>query len=166
MLAAGHGVPIEAIHPPSLTERGYATPKCEVRAAIFRDDRILMVRERHDGLWSLPGGFADVNLSPRECVEKEVMEEATLTVRATKLLAVWDSRRHGHPPYIFHLYRLFFRCALVTPDASPAAGLETHDVDWFARDALPPLSLPRITARQITRMFDHHDQPDLPTDFE
>lgn len=148
-------------------EAGYATPKIDVRAAVFRDGRILMVREVVDEhRWTLPGGFADVNLTPAENVVKEVREESGFDVRVTKLAAIWDRRRQGHPaPSPFHIYKLFFLCDIV--GGAPATSLETSEVGFFAAEELPPdLSLGRILPHQITRMFEHARTPARPTDFD
>ena len=145
-------------------ERGYATPKVDVRGLVFRNDRVLLVRERSDGCWTVPGGWADVNLSPAACVEKEVREESGFTVRATKLLAVHDRLKHDHPPEFFHSYKLFFRCEITGGEARPS--VETSEVGFYGLEDLPSLSTPRITLEQLKRMFDHHRQPGLPTDFD
>ncbi len=151
-------------------ERGYATPKVDVRAAVFRGGQILLVRERADGLWSLPGGWADLGETPAEGAVREVAEEAGLAVRPVKVLAVWDRDRHGHPPLLWHVYKIFIRCELAGGggDAAggPAENLETDGAGFFARDALPPLSTDRVTAAEIARLFAHLDRPDLPTDFD
>lgn len=145
-------------------QAGHATPKVDVRGAAFRDDRILLVRERADGLWTLPGGWADVNESPAESVERELWEESGYRGMATKLLAVWDRSRHGHPPHAFYIYKLVFRCELT--GGAPQESVETNGVDFFAPDALPPLSVGRVTAKQIERLFEHMRRPELPTDFD
>ncbi|MBL1198819.1 MAG: NUDIX hydrolase [Nostoc sp. GBBB01] len=145
-------------------EVGYATPKVDVRGAIFRDDTILLVKERADGLWTLPGGWADVGESPSEVVVKEVYEESGYQTRATKLLAVYDRDKQGHPPFPFYVYKLFFQCELI--GGSPSSSIETEAVDFFPEDALPELSIGRVTPTQIARLFQHYRQPDLPTDFD
>lgn len=145
-------------------ERGYATPKVDVRAAIFRDGKLLLVREREDGGWTLPGGWADVGLSPAECVEKEAREESGLLVKARKLLAVWDRNKHPHPPHPFHIYKMVFLCEIT--GGAPAAGPETSDVAFFAEDGIPPLSLARILPRQVQRIFEHAGHPAWPADFD
>ena len=145
-------------------ETGYATPKVDVRGVVFSDAKLLMVRERAEQLWSVPGGWADLGESPGECAVKEVREESGLDVRPTKLLAVLDRDRHGHPKLLWHVYKIFLRCELV--GGVRATGIETDDVGFFGRDALPPLSTSRITSRQVVRLFEHHDHPDLPTDFD
>lgn len=143
---------------------GYATPKVDVRGAVFRENRILLVREIHDGLWTLPGGWADVNESPASSVEREILEESGFQTRAMKIAAVWDRDRHGHDPHPFYSYKLFFLCELTGGTAQHS--IETDGVNFFALDALPPLSLSRITPAQIRRMFEHHQNPALPTDFD
>ncbi|MBN1845463.1 MAG: NUDIX hydrolase [Sedimentisphaerales bacterium] len=146
-------------------EDGYATPKVDVRAVIFRQERILLVRERSDGKWSLPGGWADVGESARQCVQREAAEESGFEVRARKLLAVYDRSLHPHrPAFAFHVYKLFFRCDICGGRA--AETLETSAVEFFAEDRLPELSETKITAQQIARMFEHLRHPDWPADFD
>jgi ADP-ribose pyrophosphatase YjhB (NUDIX family) len=146
-------------------DKGYATPKIDVRAAAFVDGRVLLVREISDGGWTLPGGWADVNQSAAECVVREITEESGFEARALKLAAVHDYRRSGHPPrQPDSIYKLFFICEITGGTAR--ASDETSDVAFFLRNALPPLSLARTTAAQIDRMFDHKEHPDLPTDFD
>lgn len=145
-------------------EEGYATPKVDVRAGVFNDNGILLVRERRDGLWTLPGGWADVNDSPSEAVEREVREESGFEARAVKLAAVFDRRWHSHPPSPRHTYKLFFLCEL----AGGAARLsyETDGVGFFGADELPTLSLPRVTPEEIGLLFAHRRDPSLPTAFD
>ena len=146
-------------------ETGYATPKVDVRGAVFDQQRILLVRETSDGLWALPGGWADVNDTPSEAVEREIYEESGFEAKATKLLAVYDRRLHGHvPPSPRHVYKLFFLCQLVGGKAT--ASHETDDIGFFTEDALPNLSLGRVTESQIVRLFEHSRHPNWPTDFD
>jgi len=149
-------------------QTGYATPKVDVRGAIFDEDaRILLVREIADaGRWTLPGGWADVNQSPSESVIREVREEAGLDVRVRKLAAVYDRARQGHtPPHPFHVYRLFFICDVV--GGAPRAGLETSEVAFFGENEIPQdLSVARVLPHQIRRMFEHARNKDLLTDFD
>jgi len=150
-------------------ESGYATPKVDVRAAVFNaEGHLLLVRERSDGQWALPGGWADVGSSPAQNVEREVAEEAGYQVRATKLLAVWDRSLQGHvPAYPFHVYKLFFRCELLDDHArSDPQNLEISEVAFFAQDRIPALSTGRVLPAQIERMFAHYHHPDWATDFE
>lgn len=145
-------------------DKGYATPKVDVRGAAFRDGRILMVRERSDGLWTLPGGWCDVNVSPGESVVKEIREESGFEARAVKLAALLDRRKHPHPTQFHHCYKLYFLCELT--GGQPQSSVETDGVDFFAEDQLPPLSTQRITPGQIQLMFRHERERDLPTTFD
>ena len=146
-------------------EKGYATPKVDVRGAAFEDGRILMVREISDGKWTLPGGWADINQSAAECVVREIAEESGFEAKTLKLAAVRDYQRSGHPSrHVDSIYKMFFMCAITGGCAR--ASDETSEVAFFARDELPPLSLGRTTAAQIDRMFQHAQDPHLPTDFD
>jgi ADP-ribose pyrophosphatase YjhB (NUDIX family) len=146
------------------TEKGYATPKADVRGVVFSEGKVLLVRELRDGLWTLPGGWADVGDSPAEATVREVYEESGYRTRAIKLLACWDRNKHGHPPYGFHIYKLFFQCELL--GGAPADSAETAGAGFFSEDEIPPLSLPRVTPAQIARFFAHHRHPEWPTDFD
>ena len=143
---------------------GYATPKIDVRGAVFRGDRVLMVREVSDGKWTLPGGWADVNQTAAECVVREIAEESGFEARAVKLAAVHDYRKRHPPHHIDSIYKMFFVCELVGGSARPSD--ETTEVEFFPRGALPPLSLGRTTAEQIELMFRHAESRDLPADFD
>jgi ADP-ribose pyrophosphatase YjhB (NUDIX family) len=145
-------------------DKGYITPKVDVRGAAFRDGRILMVRERSDGLWTLPGGWCDVNVSPSESVVKEIREESGFEARAVKLAALLDRSRHPHPTQFHHVYKLYFLCEITGGDA--ASSIETDGVDFFAEDQLPPLSTQRITLGQIQLMFRHERERGLPATFD
>lgn len=145
-------------------EVGYATPKVDVRGAVFRTNKILLVREREDSCWTLPGGWADVGDSPSEVAVREVYEESGYHTRAVKLLAVYDRDRQGHPPLLYYVYKLFFQCELVS--GSPSLSIETDEVEFFSEDEIPQLSLTRIMPAQITRIFEHYRHPDWATDFD
>jgi ADP-ribose pyrophosphatase YjhB (NUDIX family) len=164
MMATGSGSPIAPIRDLFAGQTGYATPKVDTRACVFREDRILLVQEIADCAWALPGGWADVGESPADAVVREVREESGYETRAVKLFAVYDRNRHGHPPFPFHAYKLFFQCELV--GGAPALSDETSGVDWFAEDRLPALSTTRVTAAQIHRFFEHYRNPQWPTDFD
>jgi ADP-ribose pyrophosphatase YjhB (NUDIX family) len=164
MLAVGSNTPIEHIQGLFDHDVGYPTPKVDVRAAIFRDERILMVREISDGRWTLPGGWADVNQSPKECVEREVQEESGFEARALRLAAVYDRRLHNHTNHPYSIYKLFFICELTGGEASPS--IETSAVEFFPRDQIPELSVGRVSAAQIERMYEHWKHPDLMTEFD
>jgi ADP-ribose pyrophosphatase YjhB (NUDIX family) len=164
LMAQGSDSEFESIVRLLRQEKGYATPKVDVRGAAFSDGRVLMVRETSDGLWTLPGGWADVNQSPRECVEREIREESGFQAQAIKLAAVYDYQRSNRIGHIDSIYKMFFHCHIIGGVATPSD--ETSEVAFFARDQLPPLSFGRATAAQIERMFQHLDDPQIPTDFE
>lgn len=165
MYARGSDTPLERIRALFELESGYATPKVDVRGAVFRDGRILLVREALDGLWTLPGGWADVNQSARECVEREIREESGFEARAIKLAAVCDYRRQGiRRPLPYSIYKLFFICELAGGEARTS--LETSAVEFFAPEGLPSLSLGRTNPQQIGRMFAHWRDPSLATEFD
>lgn len=147
-------------------QHGYATPKVDVRGAVFDAGRILLVRETADhGRWTLPGGWADVNLTPAENVEKEIREESGYEARAVKLAAAWDRTRQGHHPGVFSAVKLYFVCRLVGGEARTSS--ETSEVAWFAEEDLPAdISQERTLPAQILRMFVHWREPGLPTEFE
>lgn len=164
MMAAGSGEEAQTVRQLLEGEVGHATPKVDVRGVVFREDGVLLVRERLDGLWSLPGGWADVYDSPSEATVREVYEESGYQTRAVKLLALYDRARHEHPPMPFHVYKVFFLCEIV--GGAPAKSVETDEVGFFPEDGLPELSIGRVTERQIRRFFEHSRHPDLPADFD
>ncbi len=145
----------ETIQVETPERNGYRTPKVDVRCVIFNDkDEILMVKERVDSRWSLPGGWCDVGYTPTEVAEKEAFEEAGIKVKAGRLLAIFDKKRHDHPEDLFYAYKIFLECEAESYDI--ATGMETLDVGFFKQDAYPELSTPRNTSGQIDRMFDFH----------
>ncbi|WP_407921917.1 NUDIX hydrolase [Guptibacillus hwajinpoensis] len=145
-------------------ETGYQTPKVDIRAAVFKNDNILLVKEKADGKWSIPGGWGDVGFSPAEVAVKEVEEESGYLVEAKRLLAVLDHKHHPHPPSPYHIYKMIIGCELVGGNA--ADSIETSDCDFFSLDNLPPLSIGRITESQITMLFRLYKNPTLPTVFD
>jgi ADP-ribose pyrophosphatase YjhB (NUDIX family) len=164
MLAQGSGGDQDVILGILLEDKGYATPKVDVRGAAFVDGRVLLVREISDGKWTLPGGWADINQSAAECVVREIAEESGFEARTLKLAAVRDYQKSGHPRNVDSIYKMFFICE-ITGGAARASD-ETSEVAFFPRDALPPLSLGRTTAAQIESMFHHAEQPELATEFD
>ncbi len=153
MLADLGQVPLERIQ--SLVSdfaKGYATPKVDVRAALIEEDRILLVRERSDDLWTLPGGFADVGKSPAQNVAKEVMEEAGLEVSVRHLYHVRHKAKQAYEPDARDFYKLFFICERVG-DSDPIAGADTSDARFFQRHSLPPLSRGRVIEEDIEAAF-------------
>lgn len=125
-------------------DRGYVTPKLDVRLAIFRGDEVLLVRERMDGRWAMPGGFVDVGDSPSEAALREAAEEAGVVARVQRLAGVFDTRLQPDcPPHLFHIHKLVFTGFLLDPHADPRAGSEATDARYWPLSSLPELSLGR-----------------------
>jgi ADP-ribose pyrophosphatase YjhB (NUDIX family) len=165
LLAGGAEVSADELRAAWGRETGYVTPKVEVRGAVFRPDgRVLLVRETADGLWTLPGGWADVNDSPSGAIRREIEQEAGYRVRVTKLAALYDRNAHGHGPSLHHGWKAFFVCGIAGGDAR--GSYETDAVEFCDPDDLPPLSLGRTTPEQVLRMREHWRHPQLPTDFD
>lgn len=161
LLAALTGSTPAAIETVFVPERGYPTPKVDVRAGVFRNDKILLVLESADQRWTLPGGWGDEHESPRQSVEREVLEESGYRVRATRLVALKDRSLHPYAPQrLERIYKLFFLCDL--EGGEPATSLETSAVDWFALDALPALSLGRTLPEDIALLDDYRRDPARP----
>lgn len=167
LLAAISGHAGEEIHQTLGLDGGYVTPKVDVRGALFDDqDRVLLMRERADGRWSLPGGWADPGDSPALAVEREMLEESGYPVKVIKLVGCWDRDRQGHrPPMSVAVYKLFFLCEQTAPSRAPDA-LETLEIGWFDLADLPQLSTGRVLPHQLRVLRDHHHDRSLATAFE
>jgi len=143
---------------------GYPTPKVDVRGACFRDGKILMVQERSDSGWCLPGGWADVGDVPSEAATREVREEAGFETAARKLIGVFDANRGGEPFSAFHAFKIIFLCEIT--GGAPNPDHEISAVDFFLRETLPPLSRHRTTTAQLVECFAHLDDAARPTAFD
>src|SRR3990172_857061 len=147
-----------------LSQQGYATPRVDVRGAVFRDDKLLMVRERQDGGWTLPGGWADVGNVPSQAAEREVLEEAGFRVKAKRVIGVYDANRSG-PLELFHAFKVVFLCELLGGEPSPSQ--ETSEVSFFGVDEIPQfLSGERTKPKHIADAFALLYNPQLPTAFD
>jgi ADP-ribose pyrophosphatase YjhB (NUDIX family) len=143
---------------------GYATPRVDVRAAVFQEGKLLMVREKADGGWTLPGGWADVGDVPSQAAERETWEEAGYRVRAARLIGVYDANRSG-PLELFHAYKLVFLCELLAGEARPS--FETSEVAFFSRQEIPAvLSGERTLPRHIRDAFHILDDSNCPAVFD
>ncbi|WP_330960643.1 NUDIX hydrolase [Photobacterium sp. 53610] len=161
MLAELSHEPLAKIQNLFIPETGYPTPKVDLRAGVIREYRILLVREREDDCWTLPGGWADVCETPSEGIVREVMEESGLLVGNPRLVAIKDRAAHPYQPaYPYHIYKLFFLCDYISGD--PSENLEISEVAFFDRHSIPPLSLSRVLAEDIAMMFCHDDDIRLP----
>lgn len=146
----------------------YPTPKVDIRALVInKEKKILMVQEKSDNCWSLPGGWADIGKTPSEVAVKEVYEEARLQVRCKFLSVVYDKSMHSHPPQPYYVYKMVFYCEPDSTDErilKPAFGVSA--VSWFSIDALPPLSTDRILACQIQAAYDNITKQNFITIFD
>jgi len=146
------------------SQLGYATPKIDVRAAVFRDSKLLMVRERRDGGWTMPGGWADVGDVPSEAAERETLEEAGFRVKACKIIGVYDANRI-QPIELFHAFKIVFLCNLIEGEARQSN--ETSAVAFFGKNEIPPLLSPeRTTPRLIEDAFSVFANPESATLFD
>ena len=164
MLAAHSTGTLEEARDLLALETGPATPKVDVRAVVFREGRILLVKEPGDGGWSVPGGWADVGEPASKAAARETLEESGYRVRPVRLLAAYDRDRHGHPPIPYHVYKLVFLCEIL--DDTPSPDVDTHGVGFFDEQELPELSVSRVTPAQISRFFEQHRDPGQPADFD
>ena len=158
------GMQLHKIRDLFANETGYPTPKADVRGVVFQDHKILMVMEKMDERWSLPGGFCEIGVSPAENVVKEIREESGFETVPVKLLALLDKNKHPHPPEAHHYYKIFIRCEIV--GGTPTSGIETQDIKFFPEDALPALSTNRNTESQIKLMFEFLKKPSKETVFD
>lgn len=166
IMSAHTGIPVEkfGLGFANQLAQGYATPKVDVRGACFRDGQLLLVRERSDGGWCMPGGWADVGEVPSQMVEREVREEAGFTVAARKIIGLYDANRGGEPLAAFHAYKVVLLCEITGGSAMPSP--ETSEVGFFGPDSIPPLSPARTSARLIQNAFAHLADPSRPADFD
>jgi ADP-ribose pyrophosphatase YjhB (NUDIX family) len=137
--------------------QGYSTPKVDVRGVIFVDDNVLLVRERTDGLWSLPGGFADVGFSPAENIAKEIREETCLEVNVETLIGVRHKAKGPYEPDVRDFYKLFFCCTVIGAANGPRDP-DILEYGFFAHTRIPPLSLGRTSSEDVEMAFAHHRQ--------
>ncbi|MGH0427932.1 NUDIX hydrolase N-terminal domain-containing protein [Bacillus hominis] len=133
------------------SETGYQTPKVDIRAVIFQNEKLLFVKEKSDGKWALPGGWADIGHTPTEVAAKEVLEETGYEVAHFKLLAIFDKEKHQPSPSATHVYKIFIGCEIVGGEKKTS--IETEEIGFFGEDELPDLSIARNTEWQIKEMF-------------
>ena len=158
------GLPKERLLPDFFMQPGYATPNHDLRGALVRDGQILLVQERVDERWCMPGGWADVGDLPSEMVVREVWEESGFQVVPRKVIGVYDANRSGRPLEFYHAYKVIFLCDLTGGEARPSD--ETLDVRFFPFDDLPPLSVSRTHQRHLAEVEAHLRYPDRPAAFD
>jgi ADP-ribose pyrophosphatase YjhB (NUDIX family) len=154
----------EAVEKVMMKQPGYATPKVDVRAAVIKDDKILLVQERSDERWAMPGGWADVGDIPSEVAVRETIEESGYDVKPTKVIGVYDANRMGGQLEFFHAFKIVFLCELV--GGEPATSDETQDVGFFGFNELPPLSLNRTNNKHIQEILAHLRELQRPSYFD
>jgi ADP-ribose pyrophosphatase YjhB (NUDIX family) len=165
IVAAYTALPAPAILESFRFQPGYATPKIDVRGAVIRDGKILLVQERSDGGWTMPGGWADVGDAPSDMVAREVWEESGFEVRVEKVVAVYDANRvPGVRPEFYHAYKVIFLCTITGGEARPSN--ETSAVDFFDLEHLPPLSAYRTSRQMLEEVFAHFADPARPAAFD
>lgn len=133
------------------SETGYQTPKVDIRAVIFQNEKLLFVKEKSDGKWALPGGWADISYTPTEVAAKEALEETGYKVDHFRLLAIFDKEKHQPSPSATHIYKIFIGCEIVGGEKK--LSIETEDIDFFSENEIPDLSIARNTEWQIKEMF-------------
>lgn len=158
MMAELAGTPVEKVQQLFVPEVGYPTPKVDLRAGVFKDGKILLVREREDDCWTMPGGWADVCETPSQGIIREVLEESGYSVSSPTLVAIKDRDVHPYlPKYPQHIYKMFFLCHFES--GQPTPNIEISEIGFFELNALPPLSTSRVLKSDIELMFQHHEHP-------
>ena len=153
MMAAKSDLPLDRVTDLFCADSGYQTPKIDTRAAIFKDDRVLLVHETGGG-WVLPGGWCEIGLSPAENAVKEAKEESGLDVTVKKLIAVHDRAKHNRPKEIHPSVKMFFLCEAVGGEFTP--NIETCESGWFEENALPDMDERKCSAEQVRLCFKAH----------
>jgi len=145
-------IPIEKMRSLFANEAGYQTPKIDIRASIIKNNKILLVKEKLDGRWSMPGGWADIGLSVYDNIIKESIEEAGAVVTPNKVIAILDRNKHVTDDYPFTIYKIFVDCDFIKGEHME--NIETSESGFFSLDNLPDLSVTRNTYEQIKMCFD------------
>ena len=164
MISEKTDISVEKVYDLFCNETGYQTPKVDTRAAVFMDDKILLVHE-NNGTWALPGGWCDVDQSIASNTEKEVKEEAGFTVKAEKLIAVQDWRKHNVTNYAYGVVKAFVMCRYESGNFEE--NIETTEIAFFGKDELPDhLAVEKCTREQILMCFEAYENPEMPTLFD
>lgn len=164
MMSDQTGMDSPALYKAFSSQIGYATPKIDVRAAVFKENSLLMVRERVDGGWTMPGGWVDVGNVPSEAAERETLEESGFQVKARRLVGVYDANR-SHPLEVFHAFKIVFLCDILDGEARPSN--ETSEAAFFGPGEIPEnLSGERTTPRHIRDVFKILKNPECPVFFD
>ena len=163
MISHKMAIPKETVKNLFCNEDGYQTPKIDTRAAIFQDDKILLVLE-NDGLWSLPGGWVDVLETLHSNTVKEVYEEAGLNVKPTFIIAIHDQHKHNYPPLAHRVQKAFIMCERLSGEFKENS--ETLDSAYFSLDKLPPMNDAKNTKAQVALCFQSYNSRHWITQFD
>lgn len=163
MLAVQSPIPIPQLRKLFAEEVGYPTPKLDTRAAVFKENKILLVQEKNE-LWSLPGGWVDFDQSIKENAVKETLEESGLNVKPLKIIAIQDRNKHNSPRYAFSVCKVFVECQLLGGNFKE--NIETIQIDWFDLEHLPPLAEEKVNHDQIELCFAAHNNNDWQVPFD
>ena len=164
MIAAKTDISVARVYDLFCNETGYQTPKIDTRAAIFKDNKILLVHE-NNGTWSLPGGWCDVLESVKSNTIKEVKEEAGLDVKATKIIAVQDRNKHNRPIYAYGICKIFVMCEIIGGEFKE--NIETTEMKYFALDELPEnFADEKCTKEQVEMCFKAKDDDNWQVQFD
>ncbi|WP_028042170.1 NUDIX hydrolase N-terminal domain-containing protein [Candidatus Stoquefichus massiliensis] len=164
MLAICLEMPVSKIKDVFCHEEGYQTPKLDTRAAIFNEMGEILLVQENDGLWSLPGGWVDMNTSIKENTEKEVKEEAGLDVKAIKIIAIMDRDKHNLPRYLYKVIKVFVMCEVISGHFEE--NIETIQCQYFAAQQLPELSTAKNNKKQIEMCFESYHHQNWQTYFD
>lgn len=163
MLSSQSDIPVQKVRELFCSEIGYQTPKLDTRAAVFKDGKILLVKE-NSGTWSLPGGWVDVNVSVKENTIKEVKEEAGLDVSADMVIAVQDREKHNFPIYAYKVCKIFVLCSVIGGSFEP--NIETVESGYFGMEELPALAEEKNNEEQVKMCFDAYGAKHWKTVFD
>jgi ADP-ribose pyrophosphatase YjhB (NUDIX family) len=163
MIESGSELSKESVLESFSMQAGYATPKIDVRGAVVHEGKILLIQERMDECWAMPGGWADLGNAPAAVAEREVWEESGYRVKAEKVVAVIDANRI-EPMEFYHAFKIIFLCKII--GGEPRISYETLAVDFFDLNDLPPLSLFRTNEDMLREVFAHVKDPSRPTAFD
>ena len=147
-------LPVQKIKYLFCNEEGFQTPKIDTRAVIFKDNKILLVKEK-DGRWSLPGGWCDFDQTIKTNTEKEVLEEAGLNVKAVKIIVIQDRNKHNKPIYAYNVCKFFVMCEVIDGYFKP--NMETIESAYFSKNEIPLMANEKNTKEQIEMCFQAKD---------
>lgn len=164
MISEKTNISTEKVEELFCNESGYQTPKLDTRAAVFKENKILLTHE-NNGTWSLPGGWVDVLESIKSNTEKEVKEETGLDVKAVKVIAIQDRNKHNIPVYAYGVCKVFVLCELI--GGRFEENIETTEIKYFSLDEIPEnLAKEKTTKEQIEMCFEAYKNKNWQTQFD